>query len=122
MNPEDHKIIKRNNKEYWYDKKTGKLRKRIYYYENGKKHTEEYILNSCYHREDGPAYQIWSENGNKDSEEYYINGNRHREDGPARSSWYENGTKEYEQYWLDNKWHSKEEYDKIIHKEKWKLI
>jgi hypothetical protein len=90
----DTLLEKKGTIEKWYCKETNDIRKRIEY---------------------------WS-NGNKRDEAYFLNGKYHREDGPARQTWYENRSKYYDSYWLDGKWYSKEEYDKIILKEKWKLI
>jgi hypothetical protein len=94
MNPEDYKIEKKGTIERWYSKETNDLRKRIKYWPNGNKYFEAYYLNGNLHREDGPTYQRWDENGDK----------------------------KYEEYYLINKRYSKEAYDKIILKEKWKLI
>jgi hypothetical protein len=94
LNPEDYKIEKIGNIEKWYCKETNDLRKNIEY---------------------------WS-NGNKRDEAYFLNRNLHREDGPAHQTWFENGTKEYDSYWLNGKWHSKEEYDKIMLAKKFELL
>jgi hypothetical protein len=94
MNLEDYYIKKEGNIEEWYSKETNDRRKRIRYWDNGPK-----------------QYEV-----------YYTNGKLHRADGPARQLWYSDGTKDSDSYWLDGKWYSKEEYDKIIFKEKWKLI
>ena len=45
----------------------------IYYYENGNKKYEAFILNHQFHRIDGPACINYFENGNKKFEEYYLN-------------------------------------------------
>jgi hypothetical protein len=150
MKETDYRIEKIGNYERWYDKKTNDLRKKIEYWTNGSKYFEAYYLNDNRHREDGPAYQTWDENGFKQYEEYWLDGKKHREDGPAYQSWNKNGTKQYEIYYINGKYHRedgptyqrwdengdkkyeeyylngkrcpKEKYDKIIQKEKWKLI
>jgi len=47
-----------------------------YWYENGQKYLEEYLVNGEYYREPllGPAYTVWHKNGRKDYEEYYVDG------------------------------------------------
>ena len=39
--------------------------KKVEYQHNGKKYYEYYFMNDEYHREDGPAYQVWYKNGQK---------------------------------------------------------
>jgi hypothetical protein len=77
----------------------------IKYYDNGQKKSEEWFLDWKRHREDGPAYQIWSENGQKRIEEWFLNNRLHRENGPSYQVWYDNGQKKSEIWSLNNKYH-----------------
>lgn len=89
---------------------------KIYYYSNGQKQSEYWLLNGKYHREDGPANQYWYENGQKEYEGWYLVGKKHREDGSAIQSWYEDGQKEYEFWWLNGENCSRENWVKELKK------
>lgn len=57
-----------------------------------------YLLNSVFHREDGPAHT------HKNYEAWYWEGKRHRLDGPAVTIITSNGIKE-EQWWINGDLH-----------------
>lgn len=60
----------------------------IEYWHNKNKKRESYFNNKGkYHREDGPACQVWHVDGSIILKKYYRNGVLHREDGPAYENW-----------------------------------
>jgi len=52
---------------------------KIYYWDNGQKRYEVWLLNGKYHREDGPDILKWYENGQKNYEVWYLNDKCHRD-------------------------------------------
>ena len=80
--------------------------RKVEYYDNGNIKSLIYSKNGYYHREDGPAYQIWNEDGILIKMIYYFNGNKHREDGPAYQTWYNDGNKKTIVYYLNDTRHN----------------
>ena len=69
----------------------------IYYWPNGNKQFEVYMIDNKYHREDGPAKIYYHENGNIRCKIYYIDDHITK-----RFFYYENGQLEQEDYWINN--------------------
>jgi len=92
----------------------------IYYWPNGNKQFEVYMIDNKYHREDGPAKIYYHENGNIRCKIYYIDDHITKrffyyENGNIRCKvyyiddhitkrffYYENGQLEQEDYWINN--------------------
>ena len=75
----------------------------IDYWPNGNVRSETYEVGGDYHREDGPALQIWYSSGIINTVGYYVNGELHRTDGPA-ITWYDlNGDVDLDGFFLFGK-------------------
>ena len=73
----------------------------INYYDSGKIYQKYWMINSNFHRVDGPAYISYYESGTIQEEKWYLNGKFHRVDGPADSYYNKSGKIERE-YWYLN--------------------
>ena len=80
-----------------------KLKREIYYFENGNIWIEKYFLDDHFHRIDGPAVINHYNNGEISMECYHLNGSSHRIDGPADIYYYKNGDIKREYYYLNGK-------------------
>jgi len=59
------------------------------------------------HKYHGPAYTYWYRNGQKRYEQYLVNGKRHRDprEGSAVTSWYGNGQKWFKEHCVSGELH-----------------
>ena len=74
----------------------------LIYLDNGNK-IESWFYNKVYHREDGPAYQLWMASGFKKTETWWYYGKIHRIDGPAILYWCDDGNLQFEEWYIGNK-------------------
>lgn len=70
-------------------------------YPDGTIKSETWILNSKFHRLDGPAYREWHTNGKNKYEIWGKDDKLHRLDGPASQTWYRSG-KIWSEVWYKN--------------------
>lgn len=71
------------------------------FYLNGKIKSETWYKNGKYHRENGPAYQLWYKNGQLWTEVWLKDGKVHRDDGPAYQIWHEDGQLKKELWYIN---------------------
>lgn len=91
--------------EHWYNS-YGRLNRKdgpavVYYYTNGNKRNECWLINDEYHRENGPAKIFYRKDGSKECEFWFKYNKLHREDGPSSIFYYENGDFE-KLFWFQN--------------------
>ena len=87
------------------------------FYDNGNIELKEWILNGKHHREDGPAYILYSPGGSIVEKIWYSHGNPHRLGEAARIIYRRTGEIQHELWMLNGLYHREDgpawiEYDR----------